>query len=235
VASGRNARTLFSNLRSAVACGGRALSAGDMEDLPGLPPNAFAKEDPTDDRDFYVAPRFETHIDDAAIAALTRFYGEVLSPGMVVLDLMSSWISHLPAEMDFAEVIGHGLNQEELAANPRLARWFLQDLNADPALPLADASVDAVLICVGVQYLTAPVATLSDVRRVLKPGGRVVISFSNRCFPTKAVRLWLSLDDDDHARLVSLYLDRAGFGEVEARRLRDGGGSDPLIVVTGRA
>lgn len=206
-----------------------------MDELPGLPPNAFAKEDPDDDRDFYLEPRFETHIDDAAIAALTRFYGEVLTPGTVVLDLMSSWISHLPPDMDFAEVIGHGMNAEELAANPRLARWFIQDINAEPVLPLADASVDAVLICVGVQYLTRPVATLSDVRRVLKPGGLIVISFSNRCFPTKAVRLWLSLDDDDHARLVAMYLDRAGFGEVGARRLRDGWASDPLIVVTGRA
>lgn len=207
-----------------------------MTGLEGLPPNAFAKEDPADDADFYVAPRFETHIDDEAIAALTAFYRRVLPPGGVVLDLMSSWISHLPPEGEYGEVIGHGMNAEELAANRQLSRWFLQDLNRQPALPLADASVDAAVICVGIQYLQSPVDVLSDLRRVLKPGGLVAISFSNRCFPTKAVQLWLSLDDDDHARLVSVYLDRAGFGEIAAERLRQGGwNSDPMIVVTGRA
>lgn len=207
-----------------------------MSEFEGLPPNAFAKEDPGDDADFYVAPRFETHIDDAAIAALTDFYRRALPAGGVVLDLMSSWISHLPPDVAYGEVIGHGMNAEELAANRQLSRWFLQDLNRDPVLPLADASVDAAVICVGVQYLQSPVAVMRDLRRVLKPGGLVALSFSNRCFPTKAVQLWLSLDDDDHARLVSLYLDRAGFGEIAAERLRRGGwDSDPMIVVTGRA
>lgn len=207
-----------------------------MSELEGLPPNAFAKEDLGDDADFYVAPRFETHIDDAAIAALTDFYRRVLPPGGVVLDLMSSWVSHLPPDVTYGEVIGHGMNAEELAANRQLSRWFLQDLNREPVLPLADASVDAAVICVGVQYLQSPVAVMRDLRRVLRPGGLVALSFSNRCFPTKAVQLWLSLDDDDHARLVELYLDRAGFGDIASERLRRGGwDSDPMTVVTGRA
>lgn len=207
-----------------------------MSELEGLPPNAYAKEDVGDDADFYGAPRFETHIDDAAIAALTDFYRRFLPSGGVVLDLMSSWISHLPDDVAYAEVIGHGMNAEELAANRQLSRWFIQDLNRQATLPLADASVDAAVICVGVQYLQSPVTVLTDLRRVLRPGGLVAISFSNRCFPTKAVQLWLSLDDDDHARLVSLYLDRAGYGQIGAERLRRGGwDSDPMIVVTGRA
>ncbi|MGA0600764.1 class I SAM-dependent methyltransferase [Caulobacter sp. KR2-114] len=214
----------------------RPLSPGHMPQLDGLPPNAFAKEDPEDDATFYAAPRFETHIDDEAIAALTAFYRRALPPGGVVLDLMSSWISHLPPDVAYGEVIGHGMNAEELAANRQLSRWFLQDLNREPVLPLADASVDAAVICVGIQYLQSPVAVLADLRRVIRPGGLVAISFSNRCFPTKAVQLWLSLDDDDHARLVGLYLDEAGFGEITAERLRPGGwNSDPMIVVTGRA
>lgn len=206
-----------------------------MTDLPGLPPDAFAKDDGTDDADFYAQARLSTHIDDEAIAALTGFYRQVLPAGGVVLDLMSSWVSHLPADVTFGEVIGHGMNAQELAANPRLDRWFLQDLNREPVLPLQSDSVDAAMICVGVQYLQSPVAVLSDVARVLKPGAPIVISFSNRCFPTKAVRLWLSLDDEDHARLVTMYLERAGFVGVEAHRLRPGGwDSDPLIAVVGR-
>ena len=206
-----------------------------MTELTGLPPNAFAKEDGGDDADFYAEARLSTHIDDAAIAALTGFYAVMLPPGGVVLDLMSSWVSHLPADLAFSEVIGHGMNAEELAANPRLDRWFLQDLNRDPVLPLRTASLDAAVICVGIQYLQSPVDVLREVARALKPGAPVVISFSNRCFPTKAVRLWLRLDDDDHARLVSMYLDTAGFVGVEPHRLRKGGwDSDPLIAVVGR-
>jgi len=122
-----------------------------------------------------------------------------------------------------------------LAANPRLSRWFVQDLNREPALPLKEASLDAATICVSVQYLLRPVAVLRDLRRALKPGAPVVISFSNRCFPTKAVAVWMALGGRGHMQLVQLYLDRAGFSDVEPRMLRDGRVSDPLTVVTAQA
>ena len=202
--------------------------------LPGLPPGAFAKEDRGADADFYAEARLETHIDDAAIAALSDFYRLVLPPGGVVLDLMSSWISHLPPEVAYGEVIGHGMNAEELAANPRLDRWFIQDLNQDPVLPLDDASLDAAMICVGVQYLQQPVDVMSELRRALRPGAPLVISFSNRCFPTKAVAIWRGLNGAGHARLVSLYLERAGFADVRVAVLADGRSSDPLTVVMGQ-
>jgi SAM-dependent methyltransferase len=165
---------------------------------------------------------------------LTDFYRTVLPPGGTILDLMSSWVSHLPPEIKFAEVIGHGMNADELAANPRLARWFVQDLNRDPKLPLADASLDAATICVSVQYLEQPVAVLGELARALKPGGAVHIAFSNRCFPTKAVTIWRMLDEASHARLVRLYLEHAGFADIQVHRLLDGRASDPLTVVVGR-
>ncbi len=202
--------------------------------LPNFPPGAFAKEDPSDDADFYAEARLETHIDDTAIAALTDFYRVALPAGGVVLDLMSSWISHLPDEVAYCEVIGHGMNAEELAANPRLDRRFIQDLNRDPVLPLAEASLDAAMICVGVQYLQNPVAVMSDLARALRPGAPLVISFSNRCFPTKAVAVWLNSGPQRHARLVDLYLRAAGFSDVEIHRLRDGRTSDPMTAVVGR-
>jgi SAM-dependent methyltransferase len=203
--------------------------------LPGLPPGAFAKEDPDNDAEFYAEARLETHIDDAAIAALTDFYRLVLPPGGVVLDLMSSWISHLPAEVAYGQVIGHGMNAEELAANPRLGRWFIQDLNQDPVLPLDDDSLDAAMICVGVQYLQQPVAVMNELRRTLRPGAPLVVSFSNRCFPTKAVAIWLNSGPRDHARLVEIYLRTAGFAEVQTHRLMDGRDSDPMTAVVGRS
>lgn len=206
------------------------------DSLPELPPRAFAKADPSPDADFYAEPRFVTHIDDGAIAAVTALYRRIFPAGGTVLDLMSSWVSHLPDDVEYAEVIGHGMNADELAANPRLSRWFVQDLNRDPMLPLADASVDAAAICVSIQYLQRPVEVLREVARVLRPGGVVAIAFSNRCFPTKAVAIWQALDGPDQCGLVSLYLQRAGFPEVEASELAPPGrwSSDPLWAVVGR-
>ena len=208
-----------------------------MGDDLGLPQGAFAKLDATEDELFYEPPRLVYHIDDNAVAALTEFYRRMLPSGGVLLDLMSSWVSHLPPEIDYAGVIGHGMNAAELAANPRLSRWFTQNLNRDTALPLADASIDAVMICVSIQYLQQPVDVLREVARVLRPGGAVVISFSNRCFPTKAVAVWRGLDDDGHARLVELYLRHAGFEGIVTHRLAEWieDEQDPLIAVIGRA
>jgi hypothetical protein len=203
--------------------------------LSDLPSWAFEKEDPDDDAAFYAEARLVTHIDDGAIAALTEFYRRTLPAGGVVLDLMSSCVSHLPADVAYGEVIGHGMNAEELAANPQLTRWFIHDLNRDPALPLAPASVDAAMICVGVQYLQRPVPVFRDLTRVLKPGAPLVVSFSNRCFPTKAVAIWMRLDDRGHAALVEVYLKSAGFNDVSVHVLADGSRSDPLIAVVGRA
>lgn len=206
-----------------------------MSDFPQLPPDAFAKEDDGDDAAFYAQARLKTHIDDDAIAALTGFYRQVLPPGGVLLDLMSSWVSHLPPEVAYGEVIGHGMNAQELAANPRLTRWFVQDLNRTPRLDLANDGLDGAMICVGVQYLQQPLAVLGEVARVLRPGAPLVVSYSNRCFPTKAVAIWRDVGPQGHARLIELYLEGAGFTGIELHRLRDGRGSDPLTVVMGRA
>jgi SAM-dependent methyltransferase len=204
------------------------------QEFPDLPAEAFSKHDREPDLLFYAQPRFVTHIDDAAIAAVTELYREIVPAGGDVLDLMSSWVSHLPDDVAYASVTGHGLNAAELAANPRLTRHFVQDLNAEPHLPLDAACVDAALICVSVQYLQRPVAVLSEVARVLRPGAPVVISFSNRCFPTKAVAIWNALDGEGHAQLVGLYLQRAGFARVEGRILTpEGGRGDPMTMMIG--
>ena len=208
-----------------------------MGDELGLPQGAFAKIDTGPDEVFYEPPRLVTHIDDNAIAALTQLYREVLPGGGVLLDLMSSWVSHLPAEITYAQIIGHGMNATELAANPRLDRWFVQNLNRDPVLPLADASLDAATICVSIQYLEHPVAVLREVARALRPGAPVVIGFSNRCFWTKAVAVWRALDDAGHTRLVETYLRHAGFADIATRVLAEWieDVQDPMVAVIGRA
>ena len=208
--------------------------AGMSNSLPELPPDAFLKEDGGDDTQFYAPARLVTHIDKPATEALTAYYRVTLPAGGVLLDLMSSWVSHLPPEVAFTEVIGQGMNTEELRANPRLSRSFVQNLNRDPILPLEADSCDAALCCVGVQYLQRPLEVVAEVLRVLRPGAPFIVSFSNRCFPTKAVAIWRSLDARGHAALVQLYLERAGFHDISVEVLRDGAASDPLIAVTGR-
>jgi SAM-dependent methyltransferase len=205
------------------------------DDIPGLPERSFDKEDDAPDTLFYATPRLVKHIDEGAIAAVTGLYRELLPAGGVILDLMGSWVSHLPPEITYAEVIGHGMNETELTANQRYTRWFIQDLNQKTRLPLAGESVDAVAICVSIQYLQQPVAVLSEVREILKPGGVVIITFSNRCFPTKAVLIWQALEMGHHQQLVSLYLEQAGFTDVDARTvIPQGLDQDPLWAVIAR-
>jgi SAM-dependent methyltransferase len=205
------------------------------EPFPELPKSAFAKLDTGDDLAFYTSPRLVTHIDEGATAALTDFYRARIPQGGRVLDLMSSWVSHLPEDGTYAEVVGHGMNAEELGANSRLARWFVEDFNQNPILALEDQSFDAALACAGVQYLQRPAEVFNEVRRVLVAGAPFIVSFSNRCFPTKAVEVWRSLDISGHAALVKLYLERAGFTDVQVGLLADGRTSDPLVAATGRA
>jgi SAM-dependent methyltransferase len=175
-----------------------------------FPAGSFERWDEALDSEFYATPRLVTHIDDFAIAAVGEAYRRFLQPGGEYLDLMSSWVSHFPDDFDIGRLVGHGMNEVELQHNPRLAEYFVQDLNRDPVLPLADNRFDGVTICVSIQYLTRPIEVFSEIGRILKPGAPLVVTFSNRCFPTKAVKLWQSMGDHDHGRLVGLYCDETG-------------------------
>lgn len=169
-----------------------------------FPPGAFRRRDEEDDRLFYSLPRLVVHLDDGALTALTALYAKLLPPRGTVLDLMSSWRTHLPPSFAGA-VIGLGLNREEMQANPRLAQALVHDLNREPQLPFNDAAFDAVVCAVSVQYLTKPVEVFREVLRTLRAGGPFVVSFSNRCFPDKAVALWQAADDTQHAAIVTAY------------------------------
>ena len=205
-----------------------------MEQLPGLPAAAFNKADAAPDADFYEHPRFVTHIDEAAIAAVTAIYNSTLPPGGDILDLMSSWVSHLPPAHNYRSVTGLGMNAAELAANPKLTAHIVHDLNASPALPFADAAFDAAAICVSVQYLQRPVEVFTDIRRVLRPDAPFIVTFSNRCFPTKAVAIWQELNGADQQRLVGAYMRAAGFANLTAKAAIPPYG-DPLWAVIGHA
>jgi SAM-dependent methyltransferase len=202
-----------------------------------FPPEYFRRQDESDDFNFYTDARKVVHIDDAAIATLTDFLRDVLPAGGALLDLMSSWRSHLPPEMPFSRVVGLGMNGEEMADNPQLTEHVVHSLNANPFLPFDDEAFDAAVCTVSVQYLTNPLTVFTEVRRVLKPGAPFVVSFSNRCFPTKAVAIWRATDDQQHMELVAQYFVQAGGWDKiqaqfkEGRRSFFGGGGDPLYVV----
>lgn len=181
-----------------------------------LRPEQRSKLDDGNDLEFYDVPRLVTHVDQGFIDRLTQLYQEQLQPNTRILDLMSSWVSHLPEEMEFDHVSGHGMNGEELAKNPRLDDYFVQNLNQNPKLPLEDADFDAVLITVSIQYLQYPEAVLSEIYRVLKPNGVVIISFSNRMFYQKAIAVWRDGTDTDRVNLVRNYFQSVdGFTQPE--------------------
>ncbi len=200
-----------------------------------LPPQAFARMDESADEEFYQEPRLVTHIDDRAIAAVTQLYRETLPAGGAILDLMSSWISHLPPEMTFGRVEGLGMNEQELQANPRLHGYAVHNLNDHAALPYADGEFDAACICVSVDYLVRPVEVIRDIGRVLTPGAPLVVTFSNRCFPTKAVAIWHRLTGPGQQQLVESYLAEAGNWQRvrSVIPLAEGAGGDPLYAVLG--
>jgi len=187
--------------------------------------------DPSDDAIFYVPERKVVHIEPGAIEALRSLYAEVLPPGGRVLDLMSSWRSHLPDGL--GPVTGLGMNAAEMTDNPQLSEVVVHDLNREPTLPFPAALFSAVVCAVSVQYLIHPVEVFADVRRVLRPGGPALVSFSNRCFPTKAVAVWMLGTDADHRVLVSGYLSDSGFVDVSDQQVPTT--DDPLWVVQGRA
>jgi len=201
-----------------------------------LDPEHFARVDEADDALFYEMPRIVTHIDDDAIAALTGWLRDTLPAGGDVLDLMSSCVSHLPTDIGYGRVAGLGMNMQELEANPQLTERLIHDLTRAPSLPYGDAAFDACLISVSVQYLVHPLEVFADIARVLRPGGLCAVSFSNRMFPTKAIRLWRAMDDENHARLVGYYFVKAGgFDPPQFLDLSPAPGmSDPLYMVHAR-
>lgn len=197
-----------------------------------FPPGFFARVDESGDDRFYAFDRLLTHIDAGAIAAVTELYDELELTGDV-LDVCSSWISHFPSPP--ARLVALGMNATELAANDAADSWLVHDLNADPTLPFDDASFDAVTCCVSVDYLARPLEVFAEVARVLRPEGVFVCTFSNRCFPTKAIRGWLSTDDEGHCAIVSAYFElTAGFTEPTAQLRNPGAPGDPLYVVWAR-
>lgn len=173
-----------------------------------------SKLDETEDKLFYAYPRFVTHVDQGFIDQLTNLYRHRLSANTRILDLMSSWVSHLPEDINFSHVEGHGMNEEELARNPQLNHYFIQDLNQNPKLPLDDGDFDAVLICVSVQYLQYPEAIFHEVYRVLKPGGMVIVSFSNRMFFQKAIAAWREATEPQRVKLVEGYFNSVRNGDL---------------------
>ncbi len=197
-------------------------------------PEHFRRLDPRPDAEFYAEPRFVVHIDDAAIRAVGEIFRHHLPPGGRFLDLMSSWRSHFPPDFPIGRLTGLGLNQAEMADNPQLDEIVVHDVNQDPALPFPDASFDGVVLTVSAQYLTRPVEVFREVGRTLRPGGKFLVVYSNRMFPTKAVALWQALDDRQRGQLIAYYFQLAGtFGTptFEDWTPPANGYTDPVFLV----
>ena len=201
------------------------------------PPEFFRREDEGDDRLFYTQPRLVVHIDDYAIAAIGEFFESTLPRDGVILDLMSSWRSHLPEDFPKRRLVGLGLNDTEMAENPQLNDRVVHDLNSDPALPFDDNFFDAAVVTVSIQYIVRPVQVFNEVNRVLRDGAGFHVIYSNRMFPTKATAIWKSLDDQQRGELIASYFANSGGWErVTAMDASPqlGFPCDPVYVVTAR-
>ena len=208
--------------------------------------DGFSRQDEAGDGEFYGPPRLTQHLDAACRAEISRLYGGFLSAGARVLDLMASWASHLPEQPADLFVAGLGMNRDELAANPRLAERVVKDLNERPELPWGDGAFDVAVCTASIEYLRHPRAVLAEVRRVLKPGGVFAVTFSDRWFPTKAIRVWSELHPFERLGMVLSLFRLAGFVELETHTLRglkrpeddkyadQRGFADPLFAVWGR-
>ena len=201
------------------------------------PPGSFEREDESDDSWFYASPRLVVHIDEGAITAVSQLFKDLIPPDSAVLDLMSSWRSHWPQGHPKRRLVGLGLNAQEMEDNPDLDDYVVHNVNNDPALPFADEIFDATVITVSPQYLTRPVETFQHVNRVLKPGGIFIVTFSNRMFPTKAVRIWRTSSDQGHMELVTSYMEGAGnFDGIKAGFVNSEQSppADPIFAVVSR-
>ena len=196
----------------------------------------FAQEDNSDVSLFYEKPKLVTHIDDNACMVLKGYYRSLLKDGDAVLDLMSSWVSHLPEDINYSRVSAQGMNKVELETNPQLTDFIVQNLNTNQILPYEDEEFDLCTIAVSVQYLTSPVRVFGEIARVLKPNGKCCVSFSNRMFPTKAILAWRMSSNEDHRNLVTQYFKKTGmFAEVKVERLvEENGYYDSLFAFIGQ-
>jgi len=196
-------------------------------------PEDFMRQDESDDTIFYDQPRLVYHIDDFAVDALTKYYAENLKEGDDVLDICSSWVSHYPKDFKGGKVVGLGMNEYELSQNKQLTSYDVKDLNSDCVFPYDDKSFDKVTCVVSIDYLNQPRKVFDEIARVLRPGGECIISMSNRCFPTKAFRIWLQTNDLEHIFIVGSFFHFSG--KFEPATCEDispnPGRSDPLFIV----
>ncbi len=178
--------------------------------LEAFPSEYFSRHDNSNDTLFYQVPRKTVYIDDHTIASLSELLLELLPPGGTYLDLMSGWRSHIPDELQPAQVAGLGLNAQEMAENCQLDEFMVHDLSKEPSLPFGEQQFDAVLCTVSVQYLIKPIEVFREVNRVLKPGGVFIVTFSDRCFPRKTIAIWLATTATQHRALVTRYFEVSG-------------------------
>lgn len=206
---------------------------------PTFSPEDFYRADQQDDGSFYAVPRFVYHIDEPAVSALVQYYRTSIPPKSRILDICSSWVSHYPLEFPktMARISGTGMNEFELRANDQLTDFFPRNLNINPKLPYPDQSFDVVTCVVSIDYLIHPIEVMKEVHRVLRPGGKVIISQSNRCFPSKAIAMWLRMNDRQHLELINAYFQYAG-GFKSPRKALDitaqgpgQSGYDPMFIV----
>ncbi len=196
-----------------------------------FPSKFFKRSNEEDDALFYSSPRFLTYLDEVAIQNLSNVLFKILPSSGIYLDLMSSWHSHFPNELMPTRVIGVGLNSSEMAKNPQLDEYVVQDLNKIPFLPFGNGEMDAVICTISIQYLTKPIEIFAEVNRILKPGGVFVVSFSKSYFSAKAIAAWIATTNEQHIQIVVSYFKHSSNWTQLRKKVFIPKNSDPLYTI----
>ena len=143
---------------------------------------------------------------------------------------MSSWISHFRTPPASLTVLG--MNAAELARNPMATASRRPRPQRRPAPAVRRRHVRRRdVLRVGRLPRAARSRCSPTSARVLRPGGLFVCTFSNRCFPTKAIKGWLANDDMGRLAIVRAYFEASGaFAEPTLAHCNPGAPGDPLYA-----
>ena len=171
------------------------------------------KPDESNDSLFYSSPKFVYHLDSNFRQNLSKLYEEEIKNNSTVLDLMSSWDSYLPKNVNYKKVIGHGLNKEELEKNKAFDNYWVQNFNINQKIPLENETIDFCLMVAAWQYLQYPEKISEEIARILNQNGKFIIAFSNRAFWHKAPNIWTYSSEIERIEYVRDILVKNGFCE----------------------
>lgn len=168
-----------------------------------------------------------TEIEDEAASSLTNHYSFYLKDNMSVLEFGAAENSYLPEALNLEHHVGVGANQKLMNLNPSLTESFVVDLNnvdeergidSDELKKLGAEKFDVIIMANTIDFLSSPREVFKSAWALLKPGGLMIVSFTNReaysqKFGRAQNKMWEDRNDDQHMWICgSFFQFSAGDG-----------------------